>query len=169
MRILSPSHSWIMPVLISLLTIVPTIALAKDNTVSVYEFVQKWITTYGVDHERAAAMMTPHHRGGRSEAEWVEAYAEFLEYVQYKHLGGELISTQEEEHKARVILKSSVDSIRGPVVQHEIYDLVKVDGGWLIDSIDIRDENFGTVSGLEPTQRFDFKNNEPSPNHAPSQ
>ncbi len=169
MRILSPSQSWIMPVLISLLTIVPTIALAKDNTVSAYAFVQKWITTYGVDHERAAAMMTTHHRGGRSEAEWVEAYAEFLEYVQYKHLGGELISTQEEEHKAQVILKSSVDSIRGPVVQHEIYDLVKVDGGWLIDSIDILDENFGTVSGLEPTQRFDSKNNEPSPNHAPSQ
>ncbi len=45
MRILSPSQSWIMPVLISLLTIVPTSALAKDNTVSAYEFVQKWITT----------------------------------------------------------------------------------------------------------------------------
>ncbi len=114
-------------------------------------------------------MMTTHHRGGRSEAEWVEAYAEFLEYVQYKHLGGELISTQEEEHKAQVILKSSVDSIRGPVVQHEIYYLVKVDGGWLIDSIAIRDENFGTVIGPEPTQRFDSKNTKPSPKHAPSQ
>ena len=83
-------------------------------------------------------MMTVHHRGGMSEAEWVATYASFLEYVKYKHLGGELISAKEENQKAQVILKSSVDSIKGPVVQYEIYDLVKVDEGWLIDFINIQ-------------------------------
>lgn len=165
---LSPSQFWVTLILISLLTVVPTIVLAKDNTVSAYEFVQEWITTYGVDHKRAATMMTQHHRGGMSEAEWVETYASFLEYVKYKHLGGKLISAQEEEHKARVILKSSVDSINGPVVQHEIYDLVNVDGGWLIDFIDIKDENFDAAIGPEPTKRFDSKTSTSSPNHAPS-
>lgn len=175
-RMVSPSQCWVMLMVISLLTVVPTIALAKDNTVSTrgagpsaYEFVQEWITTYGVDHKRAAAMMTPHHRSGMSETEWVDVYGSFIEYVKYKHLGGELISAQEEEHKARVILKSSVDSIKGPVVQHEIYDLVKVDGGWLIDFIDIQDENFGTAIGPEPTQRFESETNTSSPHHAPSE
>ena len=175
-RMLSPSQFRVTLLLISLLTVVPTVALANDNTVSTrgagpsaYEFVQEWTKTYGVDHKRAAAMMTAQHRGGMSEAEWIELYGSFIEYVQYKHLGSELISAQEEEHKARVILKSSVDSIKGPVVQHEIYDLVKVDGSWLIDFIDIRDENFGTAIGPEPTKQFDSKSNKPSPRRAPSE
>ncbi|HIA14906.1 MAG TPA: hypothetical protein EYN74_08515 [Nitrospirales bacterium] len=169
MRVLVPSQSWIALVLISLLPIVPTIAVAKDNTGSAYAFVQKWITTYGIDHARAATMMTTRHRGGMSEAEWVDTYTSFLEYVKYKHLGGELISAEEEGHKAKVTLKSTVDSIRGPVVQYEIYDLLKVDGGWLIDYINILDDNFETAAESEPTPRFDFKRNELSPNHAPSE
>ena len=168
-RIFSLAQSWILVGLVLLLMFVPTITLAKDKSVSAYEFVQEWITTYGVDHKRAATMMTTHHRGGMSEAEWVELYGPYLEYVKYKHLGGKLISTQEEKHKARIILKSTVDSIKGSVVQHEVYDLVKVDGEWLIDFINIQDENFGTVIGPEPTKRFDSKSNKPSPNHAPSQ
>ena len=102
-----------------------------------------------------------------SEAEWVDLYAGYLTSVKYSHLGGELVSTQEEGHKAQVILKSSVSSVNGITFQHEIYDLVKGDGGWLIDYIDIRDENFGTAIGPEPARRFDSKNSTPSPKHAP--
>ena len=87
----------------------------------------------------------------------------------YKHLGGELISTEEEDNKAKIVLKSSVDSIQGPVIQYEVYDLLKVDGGWLIDYINILDENLETAAESEPTQRLDFKRNELSSNQAPSQ
>ena len=153
----------ITPVLVSLLLLIPTVMFAQDTSVSAYEFVQEWIKTYGVDHKRSAAMMTERHRGGMSEVEWVAAYAGYIEYIKYKHLGGELISTQEEARKARVILKSSVDSIKGPVVQHEIYDLLKVNGGWLVDFINIQDENFDTAIGPEPAQQFDSKNKKPSP------
>ena len=168
-RMLSPSQYWVTPVLIVLLAIVPLVAFAKDNTVSAYEFVQEWIKTYGINHERAAEMMTIHHRGGMSKAEWVTTYASYIEHVKYKHLGGQLISVQEEEHKAKVILKSSVDSIRGPIVQYEIYDLLKIDGDWLIDFIDIKDENFGAAIGPETTEKLNSKSNNPAPKHVPSQ
>tara|TARA_B100000315_G_scaffold251004_1_gene284927 strand:- start:1199 stop:1720 length:522 start_codon:yes stop_codon:yes gene_type:complete len=168
-RVLAYRKYWIAPVFISLLIAVPAGVLAKNNTVSAYDFVQKWTKTYGINHERAAEMMTTQHRGGMSKSEWVSTYGSYLEYLKYKHLGGQLISTQEEGHKARVILKSSVDSIQGPVVQHEIYDLLKVDGEWLIDFIDIRDENFGTSIGPGPRKKHDSKNNKTSPEHMPSQ
>ncbi len=170
MRVMSHSQSRIITALsLLLLMIAPNIALAKDSTTAAYDFVQVWNKTYGIDHERAAKMMTAHHRGGMSEAEWVKTYSSFLEYVKYKHLGGELISTKEEKLKAQVILKSSVDSIQGPVVQYEIYDLVKIDGSWLIDFINIQDENLKTVIGPEPTQQIKSKINKPVPDHTPSE
>ena len=165
-RMFSPAPFRIIPLLIALFTIIPTIAPANDKAGTAYEFVQEWTRTYGVNHNRAAEMMTPKHRGGMPEAEWVELYGAYLEYAKYKHLGGELVSEQEDAHKARIILKSTVDSINGPVVQHEIYDLVKGEDGWLVDSIDIRDENFGAAVGPAPTKPSN-SNNKPSPEHTP--
>jgi len=164
----SHTRSWIASLLISLLAILPMIALANDNTGSAHEFVKEWITTYGIHHDRAAAMMTTRYRGGMSEAEWVDVYQPALEAVRYKHLGGTLIRVDEDAHKAKVVLKSIVDSINGPVVQHEIYDLVKVDGTWLLDFIDIQDEHFDAARDSTPTQRIDPRPSTPPSEHAPS-
>lgn len=159
---------WIALLFITLSAGLPTTTLARADASSAYAFVQKWVKTYGVDHRRAATMMTKHYRGGRSEAEWASLYGAYLDAVQYKHLGGELISMQEDDHKAQVILKSTVDSIRGPTIQHEIYNLVKVDGRWLIDFINIQDENFGT--GIEAkTTQDDSHTSESPPRYTPSQ
>ncbi len=168
MRIFSPLLFKILPLLIASLILAPATGLAQDTTLSAYEFVQQWNQTYGLDHQRAAAMTTKQYRSGQSEEAWVETFGPFLDYVKYKHLGGELISEHTEAHKARIVLKSTVDSVNGPVAQHEIYDLVKIDGTWLVDYIDIKDEEFNPVIGTEQTQQLEAKKEEPSSNHSPT-
>ena len=163
----APRQHHILFTLLTLSLLLPAFAFSKDNTTpqgsSAYEFVQEWLKTYAIDHKRAASMMTKTHRSGMSEDAWVEMYAPYIDYVKYRHLGGKLISIEEEDLKTKITLKSSVDSIKGPVVQYEIYHLLEVDGSWLIDYIDIRDENFESAIGPEPVKKFDPKKKQASP------
>ncbi len=102
--------------------------------------VKKWIRVYGVDQDRASELTTLRFREGKVKKTWADETRRILKKIGYKHLGGEFLGEEIKGIEARVVLRTTIETIAGRSKQKEVYLLFLVNDKWLIDNIVIGEE-----------------------------
>ena len=107
------------------------------------EIVKLWIQVYPKDMKSAAAITTQAFRKGQTPADWIASKEETLKDLELHYLGGNIISEKLEGDVSVVHFNAHLSTVLGDHTQEEVYRLRKqVDGGWLIESIEVEDEHF---------------------------
>lgn len=115
-----------------------TAALAGDPSPG--EVVQAWTRLYGQDTARAAGLTTDRFRRGEAPGKWARRTQRALQDIGYRHLGGEIIEEKITGEVTTVILKACIVAVDGVSVQKEVYTIKRVEGRWLIDTLEVKDE-----------------------------
>ena len=102
------------------------------------QIVQLWIQFYPHDLEKAAILITPQMRDGRSLEQWVENEKNMLASLHLRYLGGKVDSETITGNSAVVLLRAHTMTRIGEFRQIERYRLRKqTEGDWLIDSMEV--------------------------------
>ena len=115
-------------------------ALGSESSPS--QVVQHWITVYPKDLDTTVTLTTANLRDGWSQQEWVRTQKAPLVVTQLKFLGGEILSEEITGIQALVMVNAHISTIVGEQVQTERYQLLRVRGKWLIDSVTVVAERF---------------------------
>lgn len=102
--------------------------------------VLSWTRLYGQETSRAALLTTDRFRQREHVHVWADRTQRILQQIGYHHLGGQVVKEVVREETATVFLKARIRTLIGVTEQQELYTLRRVDGQWLIDSLEIRDE-----------------------------
>lgn len=100
--------------------------------------VRRWAKSYGVDMHEAATLTTSALRGGKSTAQWIEDEMRKVTETGFDPGEGKGKIVR---HEIRDAASASVEFSRLVTIKsersriNERYDLVRVEGRWLIDSI----------------------------------
>lgn len=91
--------------------------------------------------DRIAPRTTARFRGNRPVSVWVVETWRQLNTIDYKRLRGVISRTKTDQDRAAVIVNATIATRAGKTIQKEIYYLIKRNNAWLIDELDVVDEN----------------------------
>jgi len=118
------------------------VALVTGGTLTPTQVVQMWIQVYPHHMSQAATLTTLKMRRGLSKDEWIKKRESALKGLQFRYLGGKVISEKVTGNQAVVVFHAIFSALMGKEIQEEQYRLRKqLDGGWLIDHIEIGPEH----------------------------
>ena len=136
---------------LALLLCIPS-GSASAGQESPAQVVKRFCAKYGgPDMDEIARSTTPHFRNNRPESVWVADTWRRLRQVAYRRLQEEIFSTKTDHDQAAVILEAKIGTCAGQTTQKEVYYLIKKNDAWLIDELEIVDEN---VEVFEESQRL---------------
>jgi len=129
----------IIPLLVTLLSIYTSIGNAQEK--SAVQVVTLFVELYGGPHmDEIAEYTTPSFRGNKPKSVWVVDTWRALHKLQYKKLDSTVVGSKVTSDKAIVITEAKLRTAAGEVAQKEIYYLVKQGERWLIDDLQVTDE-----------------------------
>jgi hypothetical protein len=130
----------IVPVLVSLLLPFPTECHPQQD--SPVEVVELFSTHYGsANMDQTAKYTTEHFRDNRPKSVWIVDTWKTLQQIEYKRLQGSVIGSKIKDNRAAVILDARIGTAAGETNQKEIYYLIKQGQKWLIDRLQVTDED----------------------------
>ena len=91
------------------------------------------------DLPQAATLTTTKIRDGLSPKDWIEKRAPLLKDLQFKYIEWEILEENRDEVTASVTVQVRMFVVIGEVRQVETYSLKLVEGHWLIDGQEIRE------------------------------
>ncbi len=115
-------------------------AVGSENSPS--QVVEQWMAVYPKDLDTAVTLTTINLRQGWSQKEWVRTQKAPLAVTQLKFLGGEILSEEITGIQALVMVNAHISTIVGEQMQQERYRLLRVNGQWLIDDVNVVAERF---------------------------
>ncbi len=120
----------------------PPFLNAVGSESSPSQVVEQWIAVYPKDLDTAVTLTTINLRRGWSQKEWVRTQKAPLAVTQLKSLGGEILSEEITGIQAVVMVNAHISTIVGEQMQQERYRLLRVNGQWLIDRVEVIEEHF---------------------------
>lgn len=130
----------IVPVLVSLL--LPFQAECHAQQDSPVDVVKLFSTDYGsANMDETAKYTTEHFRDNRPKSVWIVDTWRTLRQIEYKRLHGSVIGSKIKGNRAAVILDARIGTAAGETNQKEIYYLIKEGQKWLIDRLQVTDED----------------------------
>ncbi len=104
--------------------------------------VRRWLKTYGVDMASAAALTTDSLRGGRPVEQWVAEETKKLQQVGFNpgEGRGRILRNEIAADEATVVVSRTVSTKDGPKRIEETFKLVRRNGRWLIDEVEMEEK-----------------------------
>ena len=119
-----------------------------DETSQVENTVLLFAETYGTGRmDEAAAITTMKFRGGVPGSMWVADVYPKLEHWEYKKIKTEVLTAKIDEDKAVVVAQAKISTAVGETVQKEVYYLIRSRGKWLIDELEVLEEDVEFIDG----------------------
>ena len=122
--------------------VAPSLALSGTSTSSPSQVVQHWLTVYPKDLNTAVTLTTPKMRNDLPPERWINHSKAALANLGFQYLDGEVLSEEVTGNRAVVTLKVYLSTTIGDQVQREQYRLRRINGQWLIDSVEVVAERF---------------------------
>ena len=114
-------------------------AAAQDS--GILEPIKIFDQYYGTaDMDRVADVVTSNFRDGKPKTLWVSETWQILQELGYERLGSEVLDTEVKGDVGLVRLRAKNQTAVGVVKQDEVFSLVKDGGIWLIDDLQIMNE-----------------------------
>ncbi len=130
----------IVPVLVSLLLLFQAECHAQQD--SPVDVVKLFSTDYGsANMDETAKYTTEQFRDNRPKSVWIVDTWRTLRQIEYRRLYGSVIGSKIKDNRAAVILDARIGTAAGETNQKEIYYLIKEDQKWLIDRLQVTDED----------------------------
>jgi hypothetical protein len=130
----------IVPFLIMFLLTAPSLCQGQqDSPIAVVELFS---ASYGGPQmDEIADYTTGRFRDNRPKSVWIADTWKALHDIKYRRLYGSVIDSKVKDNKAAVILDSKIGTSIGETEQKEIYHLIKEGQTWLIDQLQVTDED----------------------------
>jgi hypothetical protein len=97
---------------------------------------------YGTaDMDKVADVVNANFRDNKTKAEWIITTSRVLREIEYERLKGEITDKMINDNKGLVKANATIQTIVGKVDHVEVYYLLKENDRWLIDSLEITNEN----------------------------
>jgi len=114
---------------------------ARGTGLAPSQVVRLWILFYGQqDTLHAAGFTTVGFRQGEAPAVWAAKTYAVLHWVDYQHLGGEIVSAAVSAMETTIVLRAMIRTRLGIITQTETYHLQRHAGRWLIDRLEVTDQ-----------------------------
>ncbi len=113
--------------------------LSDPEKVAVSRSIYQWTGYYGQNNAKAADVTTILLREGLTKEAWVEKVTPVLKRLAYIHLGGPIQTITLKDDTAIAVMESRVGAQNKIYNQIEVFHLIKYDGVWLIERIDVKD------------------------------
>ena len=138
-RVLLMKPYRISPFLLAFLFICSSVSLAQEN--SPVEVVTLFTEGYGGPQmDEIAEYTTPHFRDNKPKSVWVVDTWKALHQLKYQKLHSSIVDSKVSGDKAVVVTEAKIRTAAGEVTQKEIYYLVKQGERWLIDELQVTEE-----------------------------
>ena len=122
-----------------LVTTPPACHAQQDSPVAVVELFS---ASYGGPRmDETADYTTGGFRDGRPKSVWIADTWKALQGMKYRRVYGSVIDANVKDNKAAVIVDAKIATSIGETEQKEIYHLIKKGQRWLIDQLQVTDEN----------------------------
>ena len=129
----------ISPFLLAFLFICSSVSLAQENLP--VEVVTLFMEGYGGPQmDEIAEYTTAHFRDNKPKSVWVVDTWKALHQLKYQKLKSSVINSKATGDKAVVVTEARIRTAAGEVTQKEIYYLIKQGERWLIDDLQVTDE-----------------------------
>jgi hypothetical protein len=102
--------------------------------------VQQWMALYGTDTLQGAALTTTRFREGKDATAWATRTHLLLQEIKYERLEGAIVSSTILGDTAVVTVRARISAIDGVATHTELYTLQQLNGQWLIDALEVKDE-----------------------------
>ena len=130
----------IVPALIILLF--PTFTLCHAQQGSPVDVVESFSARYGgPGMDETANYTTGHFRDNRPKSVWTIDTWKALQQMEYRRIDGAVIDSKIDDNRAVVVLDARIGTVAGETNQKEIYYLIRQDRQWLIDQLQVTDED----------------------------
>jgi hypothetical protein len=130
----------IMPFMILFLFAAPALCQGQqDSPIAVVELFSASYGGPGMDE--IADYTTGRFRDNRPKSVWIADTWKALHDIKYRRLYGSVIDSKVKDNKAAVILDAKIGTSIGETEQKEIYHLIKEGQTWLIDQLQVTDED----------------------------
>ena len=114
----------------------------SDDSSQISKTVLLFAETYGTGRmDEAAFITTMNFRDGLPASVWVAKTWPILKAYEYEKINTEILSTEIEGDKAIVIVQAKINTAGGNAVQKEIYYLIRFQGKWLVDDLQVMEED----------------------------
>ena len=128
-------------VLILLLLLLITPADLQADEKPYIRIVQEFNRCYGKPcMDLAADLTTAKFRSRKPKSVWVYDSWHLLNQMEFKRVESKIKMSKASESKAVVVLEAKISTAGGDAEQKEVYFLILEDGGWLIDELEVVDE-----------------------------
>ncbi len=128
----------IVAVLVSIL--LPTVCHAQHD--SPLDVVELFSAQYGnASMDETADYTTEDFRDNRPKSIWVVDTWRTLQRIEYRRLHSSIVGSKIKDNRAAVILNARIATSAGETNQKEIYYLIKQGQKWLIDRLQVTDED----------------------------
>ena len=120
----------------------------NQDTEQIENTVMLFAETYGTGRmDEAAAITTMKFRDGVPGSMWVADVYPKLEHWEYKKITTEILTMKIDGYKAVVVAQAQISTAVGEAVQKEVYYLIRSRGKWLIDELEVLEEDVEFIDG----------------------
>jgi hypothetical protein len=106
------------------------------------QVVKRFCVDYGgPGMDKSARLTTSHFRNNRPKSVWVSDTWRDLKQLAYRRLHQAVSQTKIDKDRAAVILEARIETLAGETRQKEIYYLIRKSHTWLIDELQIVEED----------------------------
>ncbi len=91
--------------------------------------------------DKTADFTTGHFRDNMPKSVWVVDTWKALREIDYKRVYDSIADTKVQNSRAAVILNTKIETLAGETTQKEIYYLIKEGKQWLIDELQVTEED----------------------------
>ena len=127
-------------VVVSFFLFVPCASQAESGIFTPTQVVFQWLEWYPKDLPDAAMLTTTKMRDGLSPKDWAAKNNQLFKNLQFKYLYAKVLEEEHDEVTASVTLKARLFKVNCEVRQVERYRLKKVGRDWVIDGLEIQEE-----------------------------
>jgi hypothetical protein len=97
---------------------------------------------YGTDQmDKVAQVVTDDFRNGQPQSEWTAEVSRQLREIRYERKSSEITGVITNGDTATVLMRVTIGSLVGPVEHDEVFRLVRDGDTWLIDEIEVVNED----------------------------
>lgn len=118
---------------------IPSLGAQDSAILEPVRIFDKYYGTSAMD--RVAEVVTSEFRAGKPGSTWVSETWKLLDEIEYQRLASQIKNKAVEGDRALVRVHVTIETVAGRTEQDEIYHLVRDGGRWLIDDLQVHNED----------------------------
>ncbi len=128
------------PLIVAVLIVALTVCHAEQD--SPVDVVKSFSACYGgACMDETANCTTRRFRDNKPRSVWVVDTWRALREMKYRRLDSTVIDSRANDNSAAVVIDATIETAAGETNQKEVYFLIKGGQEWLIDELQVTDEN----------------------------